>query len=158
MRSLWVLSGLAAVLSVVALVLSAIALITIVSEGDEGEENQSYIVDRGEFAFELVLEALELYENEGRDEAVRYYNTPESTDGVIVLVDLVEGESGDIEVDEISAVPTWVDRRTFTIVDVGAALSAGTSSELTGQLEQSWARTTTTLRSYGVDVMFESRP
>lgn len=79
---------------------------------------------------------------------------PESTDGVIVLVDLVEGESGDLEVAAISAVPTWVDRRTFTIVDVGAALAAGSSPELTRQLEQSWARTTTTLRSYGVDVMF----
>ena len=29
----------------------------------------------------MVLEALELYENEGRDAAVRYYNTAESTDG-----------------------------------------------------------------------------
>ena len=83
---------------------------------------------------------------------------PESTDGVIVLVDLVEDETGALDVAAISAVPTWVDRRTFTIVDVGAALSAGTSSELTGQLEQSWARTTATLRSYGVDVMFASRP
>ncbi|MYK62024.1 MAG: hypothetical protein F4034_08665, partial [Chloroflexi bacterium] len=81
MRSLWVLSGFAAVVSVVAVVLSAIALITIVSDEDEGQESQSYIVDRGEFAVEMVMEALELYENEGRDEAVRYYNTPESTDG-----------------------------------------------------------------------------
>ncbi len=81
MRSLWVLSGFAAVVSVVAVVLSAIALITIVSDEDEGQKSQSYIVDRGEFAVEMVLEALELYENEGRDEAVRYYNTPESTDG-----------------------------------------------------------------------------
>ena len=83
---------------------------------------------------------------------------PQSTDGVIVLVDLVEGESGDIEVAVISAVPTWVDRRTFTIVDVGAALAAGSTPELTRQLEQSWVRTTTTLRSYGVDVMFAGQP
>ncbi|MCY3889903.1 MAG: CapA family protein [bacterium] len=83
---------------------------------------------------------------------------PESTDGVIVLVDLVEGETGALDVAAISAVPTWVDRRTFTIVDVGAALAAGTSSELTSQLEQSWARTTATLRSYGVDVMFAGLP
>ena len=83
---------------------------------------------------------------------------PESTDGVIVLVDLVEGESGDLEVVAISAVPTWVDRRTFTIVDVGAALAADSRPELTSQLEQSWARTTTTLRSYGVDVMFTGQP
>lgn len=83
---------------------------------------------------------------------------PESTDGVIVLVDLVEGESNDLEVAVISAVPTWIDRRTFTIVDVGAALAAGSSPELTRQLEQSWARTTTTLRSYGVDVMFAGQP
>ena len=83
---------------------------------------------------------------------------PESTDGVIVLVDLMEDESGDLEVAAISAVPTWVDRRTFTIVDVGAALAADLMPELTGQLEQSWARTTTTLRSYGVDVMFAGQP
>ena len=81
MRSLWILSGFAAILSVVALVVSVIALITIVSDEDEGQQNQSYIVDRGEFAVEMVLEALELYENEGRDEAIRYYNTPESTHG-----------------------------------------------------------------------------
>ena len=83
---------------------------------------------------------------------------PESTDGVIVQVDLVESESGDIEVAAISAVPTWVDRRTFTIVDVGAALAAGSSPELTAQLEQSWARTTATLRSHGVDVAFAGQP
>ena len=83
---------------------------------------------------------------------------PESTDGVIVLVELVEGESDDIEVAAIGAVPTWVDRRTFTIVDVGAALAADSVPELTGQLEQSWARTTTTLRSYGVDVTFAGEP
>ena len=83
---------------------------------------------------------------------------PESTDGVIMLVDLVAGESGDIEVAAISAVPTWVDRRTFTIVDVGAALAADSLPELTGQLEQSLARTTATLRSYGVDVAVGGRP
>ncbi|MCY3634142.1 MAG: CapA family protein [bacterium] len=82
----------------------------------------------------------------------------ESTDGVIVLVDLVEGELGDLEVAAISAVPTWVDRRTFAIVDVGAALAADSLPELTSQLEQSWARTTTTLRSYGVAVMFTGQP
>ena len=83
---------------------------------------------------------------------------PGSTDGVIVQVDLVEGETGDLEVAAISAVPTWVDRRTFTIVDVGAALAAGTSPELISQLEQSWDRTTTTLRSFGVDVVFAGQP
>lgn len=83
---------------------------------------------------------------------------PESTDGVIVEVELLEGESGDIDVAAMSATPTWVDRRTFTIVDVHAALAAGTNPELTGQLEQSWARTTTTLRSYGVDVKFAGQP
>lgn len=83
---------------------------------------------------------------------------PESTDGVIVLIDLMEDESGDLEVTEISALPTWVDRRTFAIVDVGAALAADSMPELTGELEQSWARTTTTLRSFGVDVLFTSSP
>ena len=83
---------------------------------------------------------------------------PESTDGVIVVVDLGEGESGGIEVAAISAVPTWVDRRTFTIVDVGAALADDSMPELTSQLEQSWARTTTTLRSYGVDVVVVEQP
>ena len=80
---------------------------------------------------------------------------PESTDGVIVQVELKADGAGDIEVAAISAIPTWVDRRTFTIVDVGAALSAGSLPELTRQLEQSQARTTTTLRSYGVDVVVE---
>ena len=83
---------------------------------------------------------------------------PESTDGVIVVVELGEGESGGIEVAAISAVPTWVDRRTFTIVDVGAALADGSMPELTSQLEQSWSRTTTTLRSYGVDVVVAEQP
>jgi len=83
---------------------------------------------------------------------------PESTDGVIMLVEVMGGESGELEVAAVSAVPTWVDRRTFAIVDVGAALAAGSSPELTGQLEQSWARTTTTLRSYGVDVMLAGQP
>ena len=81
MRNLRILSGLATILSVIALVLSAVALITIVSDEDEGVETQRYIVDRGEFAIEMVLEALELYEDKGREETVRFYNTPESTDG-----------------------------------------------------------------------------
>ena len=83
---------------------------------------------------------------------------PESTDGVIVQVDLMEGESGDIDVAAISAVPTWVDRRTFTIVDAGAALADDSMPELTTQLELSLARTTTTLRSYGVDVVVGGQP
>ena len=82
----------------------------------------------------------------------------ESTDGVIVEVALLEDESGDIEVAAISATPTWVDRRTFTIVDVYAALAADSSPELAWDLEQSGARTTTTLRSYGVDVVVADRP
>ena len=83
---------------------------------------------------------------------------PESTDGVIVQVDLMEGNSGDVEVAAISAIPTWVDRRTFTIVDVSAAIAADSFPELTTQLEQSLARTTSTLRSYGVDVMVAGPP
>lgn len=83
---------------------------------------------------------------------------PESTDGVIVQVDLMEGDSGDVEVAAISAIPTWVDRRTFTIVDVSAALAADSFPELTTQLEQSLARTTSTLRSYGVDVVVAGPP
>ncbi len=83
---------------------------------------------------------------------------PESADGVIVQVDLMEGDSGDVEVAAISAIPTWVDRRTFTIVDVSAALAADSFPELTTQLEQSLARTTSTLRSYGVDVMVAGPP
>lgn len=83
---------------------------------------------------------------------------PESTDGVIVQVDLMEGDSGDVEVAAISAIPTWVDRRTFTIVDVSAALAADSFPELTTQLELSLARTTSTLRSYGVDVMVAGPP
>ncbi len=81
MRILWFLSGFATILSVIALVLSAFALITIVSDEDESQESQSYIVDRGEFAVDMVLEALELYEDQGREETVRFYNTPESTNG-----------------------------------------------------------------------------
>ena len=83
---------------------------------------------------------------------------PESTDGVIVEVALREDESGDIAVAAIGATPTWVDRRTFAIVDVYAALAADSSPELTGHLEQSGARTTATLRSYGVDVVTADGP
>ena len=82
---------------------------------------------------------------------------PGSADGVIAVVELQEGESGSIEVVAVEAVPTWVDRRTFTIIDVGAALAAA-RPELTRQLEQSWARTTATLRSYGVEVGFTGQP
>lgn len=77
---------------------------------------------------------------------------PETTDGVIAVIELREGESGRIEVVAVEAVPTWVDRRTFAIIDVGAALAGDSFPELTSQLEQSLARTTSALRSYGVDV------
>ncbi len=56
------------------------------------------------------------------------------------------------EVDGISAVPTWVDRRSYTIIDVGEALMNDTYPDLASRLKESWDRTWLTLRSYGVDV------
>ncbi|WP_419917607.1 CapA family protein [Candidatus Poriferisocius sp.] len=82
---------------------------------------------------------------------------PGSTDGVIVVVELSESESGRIQVEAIEAVPTWVDRRTFTIIDVVGALANDTHPDLTPQLEQSRDRTTTTLRSHGIDVKVVTR-
>lgn len=61
-------------------------------------------------------------------------------DGVIPIVELTETEDGDWEAD-ISAIPTWVDRRDFTIIDIKTALADPDRDELRETLEGARART-----------------
>ncbi len=67
---------------------------------------------------------------------------PESTtDGVIVGVDLAEASDGRIEVVGVNAIPTWVDRRSFTITDIAAVLAGDLGPNTTRHFERSWKRT-----------------
>ena len=68
--------SLAVVVAAAALVVAIIALLS--SSYDEGE---IHLVDRGEFTVDLVMDALELYEEEGLEATLEYYNSPESVDG-----------------------------------------------------------------------------
>ena len=71
------LQGFAVVLGVAALVISVIALFS--SSGPDSEE--IHLVDRGEFTVDLVMDALELYEEEGLEATLAYYNSPDSMQG-----------------------------------------------------------------------------
>ena len=71
------LQGFAVALGVAALVISVIALFS--SSGPDSEE--IHLVDRVEFTVDLVMDALELYEEEGLESALAYYNSPDSVQG-----------------------------------------------------------------------------
>ena len=71
------LGGVAVLLATVALVVAVVALLAS-RDADEGE---IHLVDRGEFAVDLVMDALELYEEEGLEATLEYYNSPKSVDG-----------------------------------------------------------------------------
>jgi poly-gamma-glutamate capsule biosynthesis protein CapA/YwtB (metallophosphatase superfamily) len=83
---------------------------------------------------------------------------PETQDGVVVTLEVVEDpDNGGFAVDEVAYVPTWVDRDTHVVVDVGAALNA---DELHGEpldddtrteLEASWDRTVNAITLEGAD-------
>lgn len=66
-----------------------------------------------------------------------------SQDGVIVRVQVSEDRDGTFAVTDATFVPTWVDRSTFTIVNVLSALDdPAVAGEQRSVLEQSLARTT----------------
>ena len=76
-RTPLLLGSFAVVLAAVALVVAVIALLS----SEDVEEGEIYLVDRGEFAVDLVMDALELYEEEGLEATLEYYNSPESVAG-----------------------------------------------------------------------------
>ena len=69
---------LAIVVAAAALVVSIFALLSSSEDGDEGG---MHLVDRGEFTVDLVMDALEMYEGEGLEATLAYYNSPESVKG-----------------------------------------------------------------------------
>ena len=75
MRNVWLLGGLATVLTAVAL---AIAIIALRSSSDDHSVD---LVDREQFTVDLVQQALERYDKEGREATLKYYNSPESMEG-----------------------------------------------------------------------------
>ena len=75
MRNVWLLGGLATVLTAVAL---AIVLSTFFSSSDDDSVD---LVDREQFTVDLVQQALERYDRDGRDGTLKYYNSPESASG-----------------------------------------------------------------------------
>lgn len=75
-------------------------------------------------------------------------------DGVIVAVDFVEDrdERGRFSVEEVAYVPTWVDRGTHVIVDVGTHLDGGdVAGDRRAQLEASWERTVEAITTDGAE-------
>ena len=79
MRILWFLSGVAIVLSIAAIIVSLIALIESMSDESDGDSVR--LVDRGEFTVDMVLKAIEMYEEAGKEETLRHYKSPDSADG-----------------------------------------------------------------------------
>ncbi len=75
MRNVWLLGGLAAVLTAVAL---AIVLSTFFASSDDDSVD---LVDRDQFTVDLVQQTLERYDQEGREATLKYYNSPESAKG-----------------------------------------------------------------------------
>lgn len=64
-------------LATTALVISIVALVTIT----RSDVDEFHLGDRGEFTIGLVMDALELYEAEGLEATLAYYNSPESIQG-----------------------------------------------------------------------------
>ena len=75
MRNVWLLGGLATVLTAVALV---IVIITFFSSSDDHSVD---LVDREQFTVDLVQQALERYGKEGREATLKHYNSPEGVEG-----------------------------------------------------------------------------
>jgi poly-gamma-glutamate capsule biosynthesis protein CapA/YwtB (metallophosphatase superfamily) len=78
---------------------------------------------------------------------------PPTQDGVIVLLEVAEdAATGAFDVTDVAYVPTWVDRDTHVVVDVGAALEAGDLDEQRrAELEASWDRTVAGITLDGAD-------
>ena len=82
MRNALLLGGLATVIAIAALAVSIIALLAPAGESSDDDADVSLqLADRGEFTVEMVLNAIERHESEGREATVNYYNSPESVDG-----------------------------------------------------------------------------
>lgn len=81
-----------------------------------------------------------------------------TADGVIVGVDLARNADGQIEVSGLSAVPTWVDRRTFTIVDVADRLADDIGPNTRAHFQRSWNRTVRVLRALDASIEVKGDP
>lgn len=81
-----------------------------------------------------------------------------TVDGVIVEVELTETPAGRIRVASLGAIPTWVERPTFTIVDVAGELAGRLGPNRRGVLERSWRRTAGVLRARDVDLLIKGDP
>ena len=81
-----------------------------------------------------------------------------TVDGVIVEVQLTETPRGRIQVASLGAIPTWVERPTFVIVDVAGELAGHLGPNRRGVLERSWRRTVRVLRADGVELLIKGDP
>ena len=67
----------AVILATAALIVAVIALLMAVRSA----EGEIHLVDRREFTVDLVIDALERYDDEGLEATLGYYNSPESLRG-----------------------------------------------------------------------------
>lgn len=83
MRNVSVLAVAATALAALALVVAVVALVLALNTAGEGEcdDVEIYLLDRAEFTIDLVFEAVERYDEEGREATLAYYNSPESVKG-----------------------------------------------------------------------------
>ena len=83
MRRAWVLNAVAVVVAAMALVVSIVALMAVRGAATPGESDETEInlLDRAEFTIDLVFDAVERYDEEGRETTLSYHNSPESVQG-----------------------------------------------------------------------------
>ena len=81
-----------------------------------------------------------------------------TVDGVMLEVQLAETPAGRIEVAALGAVPTWVERPHYTIVDVAEELTGDLGPNRRGVLQRSWQRTANVLRAEGIDLVIKGDP
>ena len=70
-------------------------------------------------------------------------------------VQLAETPAGRIEVAALGAVPTWVERPHYTIVDVAEELTGDLGPNRRGVLQRSWHRNSNVLRAEGIDLVIK---
>ena len=120
-----------AIVAVAALLIAVAALVVAVlswvNSADEGAvDAPDSAAEPGGYAVYLVEQALDMYESEGRDATIAYYNSPESLDGpwYVFILDM---EDGGITLSH-AAVPARVGTRSsradLTGYDFGAAFDA----------------------------------
>lgn len=74
----------------------------------------------------------------------------ETQDGVMVELDLTERPDEGFAVTDVRFLPTWVDRSTYTVIPIGAALAdPATGGDLRSSLQASWDRTVDAITSRG---------